>query len=672
MADTNYVQYGVLAANQVIGNSGTSNVLGDLGSNLAVGGPGIVNVSGQLNFGATFSDALLNAQSDYASLLGIPPGSIIAAADIGGLIFTPNFIQLSHVGTITFGTVALNNTITLNGNGIYVFQIPSANFVTDSTLASVSINLINGAKITDIYWLVNGSINLQSSGPNVTNFFGTVIVQGNITLGVASTSIGSLCASNVGGTITLNGNNITSTAVRQPRDVSSPNYINIESTLSDNQAVTISASNTNGGIEIHAGLGGINVDTTNSISLNAAAASNFTTTNGNLTLNATVGLTNIDAGSGINLGNGSATTPILIGNSAFTKNIIVGNQTGSSTTSIRSGTGGFHVDTATGGQVSINSTGAVSNVTLNTTANNQDLILAVLGTTDSSIILQSQGTGTDAISLQTSQGGINATAFGATSAVAIASDFSGNGFVKLSSGVGAGGSVVLESGSGNVLINAYNGGLIAIGTLNGGDVLVGTAAVARNITIGNTTGATSLVLNSGTGGLTIGNNANGGEIQVGNVAFAKTITIGNNTGGTRIFERFGTGGHIQHQAAPTTLADADATLTTLQLLNALFIITPAAANRTLTLPTAALAVAAIPSIQVDDSIDFTIINESTPANERSVVIAAGTNGLIEGNATISPKQNLSGTYFTSGSATYRLRFTNVTVASEAYVAYRIA
>src|SRR5438552_17531788 len=148
--------------------------------------------------------------------------------------------------------------------------------MTDATLASVFINLINGAKISQIYWLLNGSLDLQSSGSNTTDFFGTIIAQANISLGTNSTNIGSLCASN-GGDITLNSNKVTATAVQQPRDVTSPDYINIESTLADNKAITISASNVNGGIGITAGLGGITLDTTNSISIDASAASNFST-----------------------------------------------------------------------------------------------------------------------------------------------------------------------------------------------------------------------------------------------------------------------------------------------------------------------------------------------------------------------------------------------------------
>ena len=137
-------------------------------------------------------------------------------------------------------------------------------------------------------------------------------------------------------------------------DLSTPGYLNLESTLSDNQAVTINASDINGGIRVLSGIGGILVGTTNAIALNAAAASNFTTTNGNLTLEATAGLVNIDAVSGINIGNNATTTPILIGTSANVKTVEIGNSTGTSSTTINAGTFGVIIgNNANSGEVHI-------------------------------------------------------------------------------------------------------------------------------------------------------------------------------------------------------------------------------------------------------------------------------------------------------------------------------
>lgn len=123
-------------------------------------------------------------------------------------------------------------------------------------------------------------------------------------------------------------------------NLSTPGYVNLETQLADNQALKINASNINGGIDIDSGLGGITIDTTNAVAINAAAQSNFTTTNGNLVLNATAGLVNIDAGSGINLGNDATTTPILIGTTDYLKHVTIGSTNTTSSTTINSGTGG--------------------------------------------------------------------------------------------------------------------------------------------------------------------------------------------------------------------------------------------------------------------------------------------------------------------------------------------
>lgn len=574
-------------------------------------------------------------------------------------------------------------------------------------------------------------------------------------------------------------NNIFNTSIIQS------GYIQLNSTLADNQAIRIYASDTNGGIDIDAGFGGIMMTTSNGMSLNAAAASNFTTTGGNLTLEATTGLVNIDAGSGINLGNDSITTPILIGSTDFVKNITMGNMTGASTSSIRGGTGGVIIDTT--GPISLDSANASSNFTHSTNANGQDLMIALTGNTDSSLIMQSSGTGSDALALYTTQGNMQMITFGTSNTISIATAFAGSGSITLGSGVGGSGGLVFESGSNGIAINAYNGGIIGVGHFSGGDVLLGTAAVARTVTIGNNTTITTTNLISGTGGInldstgtisldanaaasnfsiaTTGNgqdltlaitgntdsslllqssgtgsdaialtttqgnmqitgsgttsaisiatafagsgsislssgaggsggltfesgssgiaiNAynggaigighfNGGDMFIGSAAAARTITFGNNTGATRIFERWGTGGLIKHQDTHTSLSDADASLTTAQLITQILTIGPTT-DRTLTLPNAATIVTDISGIQVNDCIDFTIIHTTTSASDPFITVAMGTGGTAVGFMDLHPRSNNASTYFSSGSATFRLRMTNVTVSSEAYSVYRIS
>jgi hypothetical protein len=132
-------------------------------------------------------------------------------------------------------------------------------------------------------------------------------------------------------------------------NIISDGYVNVESLLSDNQALKLQASDPNGGIIMNAGFGGITVNSGNTIALNADAASHFTTTMGNLTLESTIGLVNIDGAAGINIGNDAITDIIDIGSSAIARDLIVGNNTGATSVIIRSGTGKINLNSAATG-----------------------------------------------------------------------------------------------------------------------------------------------------------------------------------------------------------------------------------------------------------------------------------------------------------------------------------
>lgn len=620
MSNTYYIDYGVLAGDHVDANSGVSSSLGNVGSLNAITGSGTIIATNQTYTGPDLDNTLSNAQADYAYMITLTPDSSSGATEIGGTTYMPGTYEFTDTN-VTFGTGSGNNIITLDGVGTYFFLFPNGDFSTDSTLANVSINLLNGAKSTELYWIVSGNVNLQSQSGNKTTFWGLILCNGNVTLGTNSTNLGSIVAPNVTGVITVNSNNFTATSVQIPRDVSSHNYVNVESTLADNESVSIIASNTFGGIKVEAGFGGIAVDTTNSISLDANAVSNFTTTLGNLELQAIVGLVNIDGGSGINIGNDPSSTPVNIGTSSNSKLITLGNSTGTTQVDINTGTGGLHANTATGGNISLNANGASSNFTLASTANSQDLTLALTGSNASRIVLSSAGTGSDSIFLNTSTGGLTSSIGGQINFVS--SSASGAAF-NVDTTANSGG-ISLTSGNQGVVINAL-WGTIGLGNFVASAILLGT----------------------------VGPN---------------TITIGNTATNTRLFERFGADGHIKHQEPETALSDADATLTIAQLLLTLFTITPTV-DRTLTLPTAALVVAGISGVSVNDSIDFVIINNSTSANNATSIISAGSGGSIQGNANVNAKSD--NTFYTSGSGTFRLRLTNVTASTEAYVAYRIA
>jgi len=96
-------------------------------------------------------------------------------------------------------------TLTLNGGGIYIFQIAS----TIVTGASSRVLLTNGAQPCDIFWKVGSSATIGAS----TTFVGTILANASITMVTAATlngralaSLGSPAPSQ--GSVTLDTNRI--------------------------------------------------------------------------------------------------------------------------------------------------------------------------------------------------------------------------------------------------------------------------------------------------------------------------------------------------------------------------------------------------------------------------------------------------------------------------------
>jgi hypothetical protein len=124
-------------------------------------------------------------------------------------------------------------------------------------------------------------------------------------------------------------------------------------------------------------------------------------------------------------------------------------------------------------------------------------------------------------------------------------------------------------------------------------------------------------------------------------------------------------GPIQGDALPAAASIATAgaeTYTAAQLLGGTIVRDCAGAGRTDTLPTAALLVAAMPGAKVGDIIDTLIVNGSDAAE--AITLAAGTGGAFDANQTAGSRvigQNTS--------KRIRVRLTNVTASSEAYVVY---
>ncbi len=192
-------QFGVLGNSAVTGATGTGAlVLGDVGSSPTatisnfppsrIVPPFVVRFTND----GVVQQARIDANAAYTALLVQGPGTVLPdnLATVGAL----------GPGIYSFATGApdlpASATLTLNGTGIFVFNVGS------SLTANVLSNVVGTANPCNIYWRVGSSATL-----NGTNFRGTVIADASITVGDGANLEGrALAGSGATGAVTMAGN----------------------------------------------------------------------------------------------------------------------------------------------------------------------------------------------------------------------------------------------------------------------------------------------------------------------------------------------------------------------------------------------------------------------------------------------------------------------------------
>lgn len=187
--------FGVLAGTSITNNSGgLTFVTGDVGSPSQTTDP--AQAAGYFNYksGAILDGALAdldvaitnaNARACNVSF----PGDI----DLGGASLAPGVYCYA-------GTISITGTLTLNGNGVYIFRTP----LTLNTTANSAIALINGATADNVNWVPVGATTL---GANST-FKGSILARASaITAGDNATLLNGRALS--GAAVTLRNNPIT-------------------------------------------------------------------------------------------------------------------------------------------------------------------------------------------------------------------------------------------------------------------------------------------------------------------------------------------------------------------------------------------------------------------------------------------------------------------------------
>ena len=204
-------QFGALGNSGVTGSAGGGTVVdGDVGSSPT---PTIINFPPSsvlapftlhLSNDAVVQQARVDSIAAYNFLAAQGPGTVLAA-QLDGATLTSGIYSFQGGAA----DLASGGTLTLNGPGVFVFQVDS------SLTANVLSNVVGSADPCSVFWRVGSSATL-----NGVTFSGTVIADASITLGDGSNLTGrALAGTGPTGAVTMagsGGNTIGGCSTTQP------------------------------------------------------------------------------------------------------------------------------------------------------------------------------------------------------------------------------------------------------------------------------------------------------------------------------------------------------------------------------------------------------------------------------------------------------------------------
>lgn len=210
-------QFSALGNSGVTGSTGTGTAVnGDVGSSPTASIVNFPPSSATLPFivhptnDATVQQARVDAIAAYGFLAGQGPG-VVLAAQLDGAVLTTGIYSFTGGAA----DLAALGTLTLNGPGVFVFQVDSA------LTANVGSNVIGTADPCSVYWRVGTSAVL-----NGISFSGNVFADASVTVGSGSNVTGRVVAgTGATGAVTMagsGGNAIGGCAIAPPGPTPTP------------------------------------------------------------------------------------------------------------------------------------------------------------------------------------------------------------------------------------------------------------------------------------------------------------------------------------------------------------------------------------------------------------------------------------------------------------------
>ncbi|GAB4010752.1 hypothetical protein GCM10028808_22540 [Spirosoma migulaei] len=195
--------FALFTANGAFTNVGASVVTGDVGTNVGaftglsvatpIPGPGTVFGNIRLPGSTEANQAATDVTTAYNSLNSAACTTILLP-ELAGQTLTPGVSCQNTANPTT-----LNGTLVLNGAGVYIIKLSSAL----TTATSSSISLTNGASFDNVYFQVDGAVDV-----GINSFFrGTILANGAISLLTGASLEGR--GLSVGGAISLSNNLVT-------------------------------------------------------------------------------------------------------------------------------------------------------------------------------------------------------------------------------------------------------------------------------------------------------------------------------------------------------------------------------------------------------------------------------------------------------------------------------